>query len=129
MSIRQAWSQRQTLYKANPIYFDHDYSPELQQRTAQVRGIIKLKQKNIKAKCIYPAQLKMFTESGENTYPTLVDAIPTLQELNIQVRVYERMLMETELSRYRWSNVGGRRGKEPAVLLGKDIKAFFNAAE
>lgn len=95
-----------------------------------MRGVIKqLKQKNIKAKCIYPAQLKMFTESGENTYPTLADAITTLQELNIQVQVDERMLMERELSHYRWSNVGRRRGKEPVVLLGKDIKAFFNGAE
>lgn len=32
--LRQAWSQRQIVYKANLIYFDHDYSPELQKKRA-----------------------------------------------------------------------------------------------
>lgn len=128
--LRQAWSQRQIVYKAIPIYFDHDYSPDLQKKRAQVRDVIKqLKQKNIRARCIYPAQLKVFMESGDKIYSTLSDALPKLQELNIQVRVDEREQMERELSRHRWSTAGGRRGREPAALTGTDVKAFFHGAE
>ncbi|KAI4892793.1 hypothetical protein NFI96_002484 [Prochilodus magdalenae] len=128
--LRQAWSQKQVLYKTEQIYFDHDYSPELQKKRAQVREVIKhLKQKDIKAKCIYPAQLKIFTGSGEKTYPTLADALLELQELGIRARMDEREQMERELSQYRWTNARGRRGKDPAVLTGTDIRAFFSGAE
>lgn len=71
----------------------------------------------------------MLTESGEKIYPTLSDAIPKLEELNIQTQVDEREQMEGELSRYRWSNAGGRRGRDPAALAGTDVKAFFHGAE
>ena len=40
-TLRQAWSQRQILYKAELIFFDHDYSPELQKKRAQERDAIK----------------------------------------------------------------------------------------
>lgn len=107
--LRQAWNQKQSLYKEELIYFEHDYSPELQKKRTQVWDVIKqLKQKNIKAKRFYPAQLKIFMESGEKTYSTLTDALPTLQELNVQAQVDEREQMEEELSRYRWNSVGGR---------------------
>lgn len=57
--LRQAWSQK-LMYKDEQIYFDHDHSPELQRKRAQVRETIKqLKTKNVKAKCLYPAQLKL----------------------------------------------------------------------
>ncbi|KAM7365195.1 hypothetical protein PAMP_025109 [Pampus punctatissimus] len=128
--LRQAWSQRQVLYKAEPIFFDHDYSPELQKKRAQVREVIKqLKQKNIRAKCIYPAQLRVITEDGEKTYSTLTHALPALRELGIQTRVDERERMESELSRYRWSIAGERRGINPAVLSAKDLRAFFSGDE
>lgn len=128
--LRQAWSQRQVLYKAEPIYFDHDYSPELQKKRAQVRAVIKqLKQKSIKAKCIYPAQLKLFTASGEKTYPTLIDALQELQMLDIQVRIDERDQMERELSQFSWSSAGRRRGKDPAVRTGTDIRALFSGTD
>ncbi|KAL7854887.1 hypothetical protein SRHO_G00170770 [Serrasalmus rhombeus] len=117
------------MYKTEPIYFDH-YSLELQKKRAQVREVIKqLKQKSNKANCIYPAQLKMFTASGEKTNPTLMDALLELRELGIQVRVDEREQMEKELSKYRWSNTAGRRGKDLAVLTGTDVGAFFSGAE
>ncbi|KAF7648192.1 hypothetical protein LDENG_00160570 [Lucifuga dentata] len=106
--LRQAWSQKQILYKAEPIYFDHNYSPELQKKRAQ---------------------LKMYMESGEKTYPTLTDALPTLRELNIQTKMDERDQMEGELSHYRWSSVGGRREKDPVVLTDKDDRAFFSRIE
>lgn len=105
--LRQPWSQRQILDKAEPIFFDLDYSPELQKKRAQVQDTVKqLKQKNISAKCIYPAQLRIFTGDGEKTYSTLTHALLALQELGIRVRVDERERMESELSRYRWSTTG-----------------------
>ena len=128
--LKQAWSQRQILYKAEPIFFDHDYSPELQKKRAQVRDAIKqLKQKNISAKCIYPAQLRIFTSDGEKTYSTLTHALPALRELGIQTRVDERERMESEMSRYRWSTTGGRRGKDPAVLSAMDVEALLSGDE
>lgn len=95
-----------------------------------MRDVIKqLKQKNISAKCIYPAQLKILTDDGEKTYLTLTQALPALQELGIQARVDERERMEDELSRYRWSTAGGRRGKDPATLPAMDVKALLSEDE
>lgn len=66
--LRQAWAQKM-IYKGEQIYFDHDYLPELQKKKSEVRKVIKsLKQKDIKARCIYPAQLKMFLDMGEKTF-------------------------------------------------------------
>ena len=67
--LKQAWGQRQILYNAGQIDFDHDYSPELQKKRTQVRHVIKqLKQKNIRAKCIYLARLKMVTDGPSRSY-------------------------------------------------------------
>lgn len=30
--LRQAWEQRQVTFQAKTIYFDHDYSPDLQKK-------------------------------------------------------------------------------------------------
>lgn len=107
--LRQAWSQKLT-YKDEQIYFDHDYSPELQRKRAQVREIIKqLKDKNVKAKCLYPAQLKLTTEKGEQIYPTLKEALPILAEYNIHPKIDERAQMEDEMSSFSWNVVGERR--------------------
>lgn len=124
--LRQAWGQRQVLYNGNPIFFDHDYSPELQKRRSQVREVIKqLKQKNIRAKCLYPAQLKVITQDNEETYRSLVEAVPWLREQGIQVRVDDRERMENELARFRWHTVGGQRTNR-ATLSSADARAFFD---
>lgn len=126
--LRQAWEQRKVMYKEEQIYFDHDYSPELQKKRARVRDAIKqLKQKNIRAKCLYPAQLKVYMEDGEKTYSTMAEASSMLQGLGVQVRVAEREQMERELARDRWSTTGGRRGREPVTLTHTEIESFFNA--
>lgn len=125
MILRQAWGQRQVLYEEKPIFFDHDYSPELQKRRSQVREAIKqLKLKNIRAKCIYPAQLKVLTDEGDKTYSSLAEATPMLTELGIHVRVDERERMEHELARFRWSTVGGKR-TNTARLSSADARALF----
>ena len=68
------------------IYFDNDYSPELQRKRAQVRYVVKqLKDKNIKAKCMYPARLRMTVDSEEKTFQMVMDAALVLRDLKIQV--------------------------------------------
>ena len=98
--LQQAWAQRQVKFQGEVIYFDQDYSPEVQRKRARVRGVIKqLKEKGIQAKCRFPAQLRVVLESGVKTFPTLVEAAPTLMELGIAVQVSERERLEQELSR------------------------------
>ena len=126
MILKQAWGQRQVIYKDNPVFFDHDYSPELQKKRSQVREVIKqLKQKNIKAKCIYPAQLKIVTEGFEKTYSSLMEAVPWLGDMGIQVRVDKRQRMEHELTRLSWHTVEGKRTSK-TTLSNDDTRAFFD---
>ena len=121
--IKQAWSQKQILYKDQPIYFDHDYSPVLQKKRMQIRDVVyQLKMKNIKAKCIYPAQIKMSLKEGEKIYPTLVDAIPALKELGIQVKVDEREILEKELAGESWKTTGKK--KEESISTA-DVRALL----
>ena len=62
--LRQAWTQKQVQFQGQPIYFDQDYSPEVQRKRARVRGVIKqLKEKGIRAGCRFPAQLRVTLET------------------------------------------------------------------
>ncbi|KAJ7998053.1 hypothetical protein DPEC_G00218550 [Dallia pectoralis] len=107
--LRQAWEQKKVMHEGNQIYFDHDFFPELQKKRALVREAVKqLKMKNSRAKCVFPAQLRVFMEDGTKTYPTLTDAKLVLEELGVHARVGERERLETELCRGRW-NAAGRR--------------------
>lgn len=93
--LQQAWKQRTVKMDERQIYFDNDYSPELQGHRAWVRYVVKqLKEKNIKAKCLYPARLRMMVGSEEKTFQTVMDAAPILKDLNIQFRVDERDKVE-----------------------------------
>lgn len=63
--IRQAWSQGPVLFQGKQIYFNQDYSPDLQQKRMGVHKVIKqLKKKDIQAWCLYPAQLRMKLNTG-----------------------------------------------------------------
>ncbi|KAK7879880.1 hypothetical protein WMY93_033456 [Mugilogobius chulae] len=101
--LRKAWMQKQVVFQGKTIYFDQDYSPEVQRKRARLRGVIKqLKDKGIQAKCRFPAQLRIDLESGVKTFPTLLDAVPMLEELGVSVHVSERR---------RWTRRSpGRRG-------------------
>lgn len=63
--------------------------------------------KGIRAKCPYPAQLRISLETGEKTFSTLMDATLTLRELEIAVRVKEKEQLERETT-------GGCRREEHA---------------
>ena len=125
--LQQAWKQRTVKMGERQIYFDNDYSPELQRKRAQVRYVVKqLRQKNIKAKCIYPARLRMTVGSEEKTFQTVMDAASVLQDLNIQVRVDERDKVERELARHRWERRDtSRHGRDASKFTEGDCRFFF----
>lgn len=108
------------------IYFDQDYSPDLQRKRARLRGVIKqLKEKGVRAKIRYPAQLRLDLESGPKTFPTLVEAIQTLHDLGVSVQASEREKMERELSREPWSRrENGRRGGNGSIS-DNDLRAYI----
>lgn len=109
------------------IYLDNDYSPELQRKRAQVRNVIKqLKQKNVKARCLYPAQLRMVVRSEEKTFQTLMDAAPTLWDMNVHTRIDERDKTERALTRHRWERQDSRGWRRNTnILLTEDECRFF----
>lgn len=64
------------------IYFNQDYTTEIQKRRKQVRDVIKrLKEKDIKAQSPYPAQLKGFLETGIKVFNSLTEAASMLEGL------------------------------------------------
>lgn len=93
----------------------------------KVRYVVKqLKQKNIIAKCIYSARLRMTVGSEEKTLQTVMDAAPVLKDLNIQVRVDERDKVERELARHRWERQDASRGGwKVSMFMEEDCRFFF----
>lgn len=66
------------------VYFDQDYLPEVQRKRKQVWELIKkLREKNIKAQSPYPAQLKVFLDTGTKVFPSLLEAQSLLKELGV----------------------------------------------
>ena len=61
------------------------------------------------------------------TFPTLVEALPTLGELGIEVQVSALTeKMELELSRVTWQRQEeGRRGRGAASLRDTDLRSFL----
>lgn len=124
--LREAWSQKEVKCKDNVIYFDQDYSPEVQAKRAKVRAVIKqLKEKGIKAKCRFPAQLRVNLTSGEKTFPTLIEALPTLERLGVEVQVNERDKMERELHLETWQQDRRRRGRGGETISNADLQSYI----
>lgn len=125
--LRQAWAQKQVTFQGQVIYFDQDYSPEVQMKRVRVRGVIKqLKEKGIQARCRFPAQLRINLESGAKTFPTLIEALPTLGDLGISVQVSDREKMERELAKESWQRQGnGRRGGGRESLSDVDLRSLL----
>ncbi|KAK1898896.1 resolvase [Dissostichus eleginoides] len=100
-----------------------DYSPELHKKRAKVHKVIKqLKKKDILARCIYPAQLKLKLGTGEKTYTTLSSAAEVLKDLGVEVRSGERERTEDEL-KDGWRSSGKK--KRDTVLSASDLRAFL----
>lgn len=126
--LQHAWRQCIVKLGEKQIYFDNDYSPELQRKRAQVRYVVKqLKEKNVKAKCMYPARLRMMVGSEEKTFQTVMDAAQVLKDLNIQIRVDERDKVERELARHRWERrAANRGGRNVNMFTENDCRFFFH---
>ncbi|CAL9698093.1 unnamed protein product [Knipowitschia caucasica] len=86
--IREAWKQR-IVFGGQNIYFNQDYTTEVQKKRRRVRDVIKqLKERNVKAQMLYPAQLRIFSEDGTNrteTFASLKDAASMLRNMGISV--------------------------------------------
>ena len=85
LNCHQTWTLRlkgHILFQGKRIYFDQDYSPDLQQKRMRVREVIKqLKKMDIQARCLYPAQLRVKLNTGEKTFASLTSAALLLKEL------------------------------------------------
>lgn len=109
--IRQAWKQK-TTYEGQTIYFNQDYTTEVQKKRKQVRDVIKkLKEKNVKAQSPYLAQLKMFLDSGTKTFATLAEAAPMLKDMGINLDEDRMERLQRAMTQSSWTTATGRRGR------------------
>lgn len=122
--IQMAWSRRDVTYQGRKIYYDQDYTANIQKKRKQVREVIKqLKDKNVRAVSPFPAQLRIFLDSGTKTFTTLARAAPTLEELGINIKVDEYESCREELLGDSWATVSGKTGDE--MLSVKDMQALL----
>lgn len=125
--LQQAWRQGQVMFQDKRIFFDQDYSPELQKKRAKVHVVVKqLKQNEVQAKCLYPARLKLKTGSGERIFPTLTSAADTLREMGVHVQCGEKEQLEERLTE-GWS-ISAKR-KRSGMLATLDLKAMMEEEE
>lgn len=110
--IQQAWKQK-TMYEGPIIYFNQDYTTETQRKRNQVWGVIKkLKEKNVKAQSPYPAQLKVFLDSGIKTFATLMWAAPMLKNMGISVEEDDNDRLQRMIMKDSWTTATGQRRKK-----------------
>lgn len=70
--LRTAWQSGGVSFQGQRIFFDQDYTADVQNKRKQVRAVIKqLKEKKLKAVSPFPAQLKIFYEGEPKTFSTL----------------------------------------------------------
>lgn len=106
--IRQAWKQK-TTYEGQTIYFNQDYT---RKKRKQVRDVVKkLKEKNVKAQSPYPAQLKVFLDSGTKTFATLTEAAPILKGMGINVDKDKTERLQSMMIQSDWNTATGQRGR------------------
>ncbi|KAK1882645.1 LINE-1 type transposase domain containing protein 1 [Dissostichus eleginoides] len=109
--LQQAWKQK-TTYEGRTIYFNQDYTNEVQKKRKQVRDVIKkLKYKNVKAQSPYPAQLNVFLASGTKIFTTLTEAAPMLRDMGIHVQEEERDELQRLRTQSSWTMVTRQKEK------------------
>lgn len=122
--LQQAWKQRDITFQGQKVYFDQDYSPDVQRKRKQVREVIKrLREKNIKAQSAYPAQLKVFLDTGVKVFPSLLEAQSFLKGLGVAAEIEERDVLERELTQDTWTTQDNRR-KRKQLLSPTEIRAI-----
>lgn len=124
MVIQEAWKRRGGVpYNDQKIFFDQDYTADIQKKRKQVRDIIKqLKEKSIKAQSPFPAKLKIHLDSGVKTFATLGDAAETLKDLGIHVDRDERETLLTELLQNNWMD----RARRHNMMTNADLKSLLH---
>lgn len=81
--IQAAWKQR-IMYEGRYVYFNQDFTAEVQKQRERVRDVIKkLKERNVKAQMCYPAQLRIFLDGETKTFVNLRDAAALLRKMDI----------------------------------------------
>lgn len=122
--LQQAWKQRDITFQGQKVYFDQDYSPDVQRKRKKVREVIKrLREKNIKAQSAYPAQLKVFLDTGVKVFPSLLEAQSFLKELGVAAEIEERDVLERELTQDTWTTQDNRRRRKQ-LLSPTEIRAI-----
>lgn len=124
--IQKAWKHREGVpYNGKKIFFDQDYTSDIQKKRNQVRDVMKLlKEKNIKAQSPFPAKLKIHLESGAKTFTTLAEAATTLGELGIHVQLDGRETLQAELLRNNWTEVS--TPNRVNLMTNADLKSILN---
>lgn len=126
--IQLVWSRRDVAYQGRRLYFDQDYTTNIQKKRKQVREVIKqLKDKNVKAVSPFPAQLKIYLDSGANMFTTLARAASTLKNLGILIKVDECESCQEELLGESWSTETGKAGE--ATLNVTDMQTLLRDDE
>ncbi|CAI5678027.1 unnamed protein product [Oreochromis niloticus] len=121
--IQQAWSQKQVFFQDKRIFLDQDYSPDLQKKRARIYEVIKqLKRKNVQAKCLYPAKLRIKLDTGEKTFATLTEAAQQLKEMGVEIGRGDGRHIEEELKE-GWRN--NRRRQREAALSISDVRVLM----
>lgn len=123
--LQHAWKKRGVTYQGQKIFFDQDYTSDVQKKRKQVREVIKqLKEKKIKAQSPFPAQLKIYLDSGMRTFTTLSEAAPTLRKMGINVKVDEREDFQRELLRDPQATASASNRAGPLPMSNTDWQTF-----
>lgn len=95
------------------IYFNQDYTTEVQKKRKQERDIIKkLKEKNVKAQSPYTAQIKVSLDSGTKTFATLTEPAPMLKDMGINVEEDRVERLHRAMTQSNWTTATGHRGRQ-----------------
>lgn len=123
--LQLAWKKRGVTHQGQKIFFDQDYTSDVQKKRKQVREVIKqLKERNVRAQSPFPAQLRIHLDSGVRTFSTLTDAAPILKEMGIHVKVDEWELLQERLLQRGSSSKAPASSKEPQRMTNADLRTF-----
>ena len=123
--LQQAWKKRGVTHQGQKIFFDQDYTSDVQKKRKQVREVIKqLKEKKVKAQSPFPAQLKIHLDSGVKTFTTLSEAAPTLKKMGINIKVDEREDLQKELLHNPVATASASNRAGLSTMTNADLQAF-----
>lgn len=103
--LRTALGSPNSISRGQRIFFDQDYTAEIQKKRKQVQDIIKqLKEKKIRATSQFLAQLRIYMKQGSKTFPTMMDPVASLEGMGIHIKVDEWEDLRNKMLCNAWSN-------------------------